>query len=140
MSEATLSLKQLRLIQIGLIIATIVFAMIAEIGRGPGSEEWTGRDWIVAGLALWLISSGFTVRRRIGKRVGKLSMQQRSDEKISRMQRVGQLFRLGIAQSVASWGMVLRMVLHGALWQASIFYAVGLFLLLLWTPRDKTAV
>ena len=137
MSEATLSLKQLRLIQIGLIIATIAFAMIAEIGRGPGSKTWTGRDWIVAALSLWLISTGFTVRRRIGKRVAKLSVQQRSDEKIIRMQRAGQLFRLGIAQSVASWGMVLRMVFHGTLWQASIFYAVGLFLLLLWTPREE---
>jgi hypothetical protein len=136
MSEATLSLKQLRLIQIGLIIATIVFATIAEIGRGPGSDEWTGRDWMVAGLALWLISGGFTVRRRISRRLAKLPEQERSDEKIIRMERTGQLFRLGVAQSVASWGMVVRMVLHGALWQASIFYAVGLFLLLLWTPRS----
>jgi len=32
-------------------------------------------------------------------------------------------------------GLVVRMVFGGAFWQASLYYAAALFLLLLWTPR-----
>ncbi len=135
MSETDVRLKQLRLIQIGLIVVISIFAWVAEIGRGPGGGEWTWRQWLVAGLALWSISSGITLRRRISKRSAELSSQSQRGEKVIRLWRSGQLMNLWIAASVALWGLVVRMALRGALWQAAVFYASGFFLLLLWTPQ-----
>jgi hypothetical protein len=45
---------------------------------------------------------------------------------------------MAFAESLALWGVVVRMVLGGALWQASLFYSVSLVLLLYWTPRLPT--
>jgi hypothetical protein len=42
---------------------------------------------------------------------------------------------LVMAENVALCGLVVRMVFNGTLWQASLFYAGGLILLMLWTPR-----
>ena len=47
----------------------------------------------------------------------------------------GNLIGLLMAAGVAGWGLVIRFVLRGAVWQAMLFYAAGIFLLLLWTPR-----
>ena len=52
-----------------------------------------------------------------------------------RQAEVGQIIGLAMAEGVVQWGLVVRMILGGALWQASSFYAAGLFLLLLWAPR-----
>ena len=46
-----------------------------------------------------------------------------------------QIIGMAFAEAVVFYGVVVRMVLGGTLWQAAPFYAAGLFLLLLWTPR-----
>lgn len=48
--------------------------------------------------------------------------------------RMGNLFSFAMAESVTLFGLVLKLL--GAEWRiAGVFFAVGLLLLLLWTPR-----
>jgi hypothetical protein len=51
----------------------------------------------------------------------------------------GHIVGMACAESIVLWGLVVRMALGGALWQASLFYLAALFLLLLWTPRMPSA-
>jgi hypothetical protein len=61
-----------------------------------------------------------------------------SDPRAAKQWQAGQLVALAIAENIALWGLLVRMAVGGALWQASLFYAASLALLLLWTPRLPT--
>jgi|ERR1039458_2647462 hypothetical protein len=140
MNEIKANLRKLRLIQLGLIAALIIFACVAEIGRGHGNGDWISRHWLVAGLALWAASAGFRFRHRLLHRSGDALAKVASNPKALKQWEAGHVFSLVLAEGVALWRLVVRMVLGGALWQASLFYAVGLFLLLLWTPRMPDSI
>jgi hypothetical protein len=58
-----------------------------------------------------------------------------ADAKATKQWEAGHIISLAMAEGVAFWGLAIRMVFHGTLWQASLFYVMALFLLLLWTPR-----
>jgi hypothetical protein len=134
-NEMKSKLRKLRLIQLALIAVIPIGVWIAEIGRGPGSSDWTLRQWLVTGLVLWSTVGGFRLRRRLMHRSGETLAKEPSNPKDLRQWEAGQLIELAMAESVVWWGLVLRMAFGGALWQASMFYVAGLFLLLLWTPR-----
>jgi F0F1-type ATP synthase membrane subunit c/vacuolar-type H+-ATPase subunit K len=134
MGDIEPKLKKVRLIQWALIAVVPIFAFVAEIGHSRGSNDWTWRHWLVAGLALWSVSGGFHLRR-LGHRSEQALGKGAPNPKAVRQWEAGQIIGLAMAEGVAMVGLVVRMVLGGALWQASLFYAAGLFLLLLWTPR-----
>ena len=129
------SLKKVRLIQWALLAAIPLFAWVAEIGRGIGSNEWTWRHWLAVGLAVWSVSGAFRLRRLLFHRSQETLMNNATDAKAAKQWEAGQVIGLAMAEGVAYLGLVVRMVFHGTLWQASLFYLVALFLLLLWTPR-----
>lgn len=135
MDEMKSKLRKLRLIQFVLIAVIPIFGWVAEIGRDPGSSDWTLKHWLVTGVALWAAFGGFRLRRRLLDRSIQAPAQDASNPKALKQWEAGHLVGLAAAESVVLWGLVMRMVLGGALWQASMFYAAGLFLLLLWTPR-----
>ena len=89
----------------------------------------------MGGLAAWCIFEGIRFCRLwvflVPAVVGKRCMQFQSPEKVESRA----LIVLAMAEAVAWYGLVVRMVLQGTLRQASLFYAAGLFLLLLWTAR-----
>jgi len=85
-----------------------------------------------------LLLGGFRIRHRLLRRSGEAVKKAASDPKALRQWEVGQVVGLAVAECVAVWGLLVRMVLGGALWQASLFYLVALSLLLLWTPRMPT--
>jgi F0F1-type ATP synthase membrane subunit c/vacuolar-type H+-ATPase subunit K len=128
-------LRRLRLIQLAQIAVIPIFVSIAEIGREPGSSDWTLRHWLVMGLALWAALGGFRFRRRMIHRSEEALAEDASNPKALKQWEAGNVVVLAMAESIVLWGLVVRMVLGGALWQASLFYAAGLLLLLLWTPR-----
>ena len=138
MNEIKAKLTKLRLIQWALIAVIPILGWVAEIGRNPGSNDWTLRYWVVTGLALWTALGGFRVRRRVIFRSSQALAKDSSNPKALRQWEVGHVIGLAMAEGVVQWGLVVRMVLGGALWQASLFYAAGLLLLLLWTPRMPT--
>ncbi len=126
--------KKVRLIRWVLLASIPLFVWVAEMVCGSGSSDWTWRYWLVVGLAVWTVSSAFRLRGLSRRSVEKLKSDA-TDAKAARQWEAGQIFSSAGAESVALWGLVVRMVFHGTLPQASIFYVVALFLLLLWTPR-----
>jgi hypothetical protein len=137
-NEVKSKLTKLRLIQWALIAAIPIFGWVAEIGRDPGSNDWTLRHWVVVALALWVALGGFRFRRRLLDRSSQELAKDSSNPKALKHWEAGNVIGLAMAEAVVQWGLVVRMVLGGALWQASLFYGVGLLLLLRWTPRMPT--
>jgi hypothetical protein len=135
--EMKAKLTKIRLIQWALIAVTPIFGWVAEIGRDPGSNDWTLRHWVVTGLALWTALGGFRLPRRVLRRSLQSLEKDSSNPKVKQWE-AGHIIGLAMAEGRFQWGLVVRMVLGGALWQASLFYAAGLLLLLLWTPRMPT--
>jgi hypothetical protein len=138
MSELKSKLRKLRLVQFALIAMIPIFAWLGEIARGGGRSGWTLRHWLFAGLALWVVEGGFRYRRRLLPSSREALGKDVSNPKALKQWELGQVIGLAMAGAVVPWGVVVR-VQGGALWQASLFYAAGLFLLLLWTPRMPIA-
>jgi F0F1-type ATP synthase membrane subunit c/vacuolar-type H+-ATPase subunit K len=134
-NEMKSKLRRLRLIQIAMIAVIPIFGWVAEFGRDPGSNDWTWRHWLVTGLALWRALGGFRLRPRLLHRSEQLLTNDASNPKALKQWEAANFIGLASAESVVLWGSVVRMVLGGALWQGLLFYAAGLVLLLLWTPR-----
>lgn len=112
-----------------------MYEWVAESTRGRGSSDWTPWHWAMTGLALYAVLVGFFVGRKLTRRSEEAFIEDPSNPKAFKLWEIGHLIRLASAEAVAVWGAAVRILLGEALWQASFFYAAGLFLLLLWTPR-----
>jgi hypothetical protein len=128
-------LRKVRLIQLGLIAVIPIVGSITEILFDRGNGDWTWLHWLVTGLVLWSVLGGFRLRSRLIHRSEESLAKDPSNSKALRQWEAGQLIGLATGESIVWWGLVLRMAFGGARWQALLFYAAGLFLLLLWTPR-----
>jgi hypothetical protein len=135
MPEVNRTLRNLRMLQWGLIAASLIFAGVTEIVCVPGSDYWTLKHWLITGLALWAGLGAFRLRNKLLERSRQALAKDASDPKGLKQWEVGHGIALSMAGGVAMWGLVVRFVLIGALRQASLFYAAGILLLLLWTPR-----
>ena len=127
MNEIKANLRKLRLIQLGLIAALIIFACVAEIGRGHGNGDWISRHWLVAGLALWAASAGFRFRHRLLHRSGDALAKVASNPKALKQWEAGHVFSLVLAEGVALWGLVVRMVLGGHFGRPRCFTRLACF-------------
>ncbi len=114
------------------------FGWIGESIRGHGSSDWTLWHWLMTGLALYAALGGFFFRRTLMRRSEDALAKDATDPKALKQWETGQLIGMSMAEGVVVMGFVVRVVLGGVLWQASMFYAAGLLLLLLWTPRLPT--
>jgi F0F1-type ATP synthase membrane subunit c/vacuolar-type H+-ATPase subunit K len=139
MNEMKSKLRKLRLIQLALIAVIPIFGCVAEIGRDSGRSDWSSWHWLVTGLALWGALGGFRLRGRMIRRSKESLAKDAYNPKALKQWEAGNVVALAVAEGVVAWGLVVRMVLGGALWQASLFYTAGLLLLLLWTPRTPSA-
>jgi hypothetical protein len=127
--------KKVRVVQWALLAAIPLFAWVAEIERGSGNSDWTWRHWLAMGLCVWSVSGTFRLRSRMLNRSEEKLEKNPTDAKAAKQWEAGHIISLAMAEGVAFWGLVIRMVFHGTLRQASLFYVAALFLLLLWTPR-----
>jgi|SRR5277367_3201254 len=128
-------LGKMRLIQSAYIVAIPLFGWVAESVHGRGSNDWTLWHWLMTGLALYAVLGGFFLRRKLMRRSEEALAKDASNPKALKQWQAGQLIGFACAEAIVLYGVVVRMVIGGALWQASLFYAVGLLLMLLWTPR-----
>jgi F0F1-type ATP synthase membrane subunit c/vacuolar-type H+-ATPase subunit K len=135
MNDGNQKLKNLRLIHLAMIAAIPILAGIAEIGRAPGSSNWTKWHFVAAALAIWVAWVGLAFRSRYIRRSQEALANDASNAKAIRQWEGANLIALAMGECVGMWGLVVRIVLDGALWQASLFYTAGFLLLLLWTPR-----
>jgi len=137
-NEMKSKLGKLRLFQVAHIMAVPFFGWIGESIRGHGSSAWTLWHWLMAGLALYAALGGFFFRRTLMRRSEDTLAKDATDPKALKQWETSQIIGMSMAEGVVVMGFVVRVVLGGTLWQASLFYAVGLLLLLLWTPRLPT--
>lgn len=140
MYELRASVGKLRLIQFAMIVAVPMFGWVAEMDRRPGSNSWTLWHWAVSAVALWIVFAGANFRRRVLTRASTSLAKDASDPKALKQWESGQIVGMAFAENIALWGLLVRMVLGGAFWQASLYYSVSLILLLYWTPRLPIAL
>ena len=140
LSEIKIKVRRLRLIQLAMIAVVLISLSLPEFMLSQTSSRWTLWHWLVTGLAAGCIVEGFRFRHRLIPPFEKAFAEGAGTPKTLKRWEVGHVIGLWMAGAVAMYGLVLRMALHSTLWQALSFYLVGLFLLLLWTPRMPTAV
>lgn len=80
------------------------------------------------------------MRSRLLRRSKEKLMNNDADAIATKQWEVAQVISLAMAEGVALWGLVIRMVFHGAFWQASMFYAIAVLLLLFWTPHMPSGI
>ena len=127
--------KKVRLIQWALLLAIPLCAWVAEIGRGSGSNNWTWRHWLTLGLCIWSVSGAFRLRSRLLRRSKENLMNNSAVANAAKQWEAGHVISLAMAEGVAFWGLLIRMVFHGTFLQAAMFYVMAVLLLLFWTPR-----
>lgn len=125
----TTSERQLRLLQIGCILVILasikVSLMIHRVPRGRGLVQG-----VVIVLALSSAVQGFTLQRKIVN--GQSQRRSKSSTPFGRW-KAGNLVRLAFATAVGLWGLVLREN-GGPLWLVDGLFALGVILLLIWSP------
>jgi hypothetical protein len=132
-------LFKLRMIQLADIVSIPLFAWVAQ-SRGPGSSDWTRWHWLMVGLAVYAALAGFFFRRRLIRRSEEALAKDTSDPKALKQWEAGHFIAIVMAEGIVFGGVVVRTVIGGTLWQASLFFATGFLLLLLWTPRMPSRV
>lgn len=131
-------LWKLRLLHSAYVLTIPLFGWIAETVSGRGSNGWTLWQWVMTCLTLWAVLGGFRIRRRLIGRAEEALAKDASNPKALRRWALGQFLGMVFAEAIVLYGVVVRMIIGGALWQASLFYVLGLVLMLLWTPRMPT--
>jgi hypothetical protein len=140
MAEIKSTLRKLRLIQFLLMGFVLICALFAELTAGRTGGRWTGAHWLVAGLAAVSMLEGFHFRHRFVKPSADALARDTRNLKALKRWEAWQLICLTMAGAVACYGLVVRIIFGGTFWQALLFYSVGLFLSVLWTPRRPAAI
>jgi hypothetical protein len=129
---------KVRLIHSVFVVSIPLLAWVAQRGSPCDSSDWTLWHWVITGLALYSAFVGFFFRRKLMRRSEEALRTDDSNPKALKQWQAAHFVGMAAAEAIAFYGVILQMVLGGPLWQASFFYAIGLFLLLLWTPQTPT--
>ena len=127
-----LNVRQLRMVQIfclGLAVSACWLA--AHTGEPKKNAEFGPIQWSVVFAATYGAVSGFTFQRFLNRE--RPRSRPSGPGSASYRWSSGHLMRLATACSVALWGAVTP-ILKGPLWMAYAFCALGIFLLLVWSP------
>jgi hypothetical protein len=128
-------LKAWRLLHFALAASLVVCMCGIETVVGPGYSDWTIWHWLIAGLAVYTVAAGFFLRRRLLRLSEKMLAKSPPDPEALQKWQAAQVLGIAFAGGVAQYGLILRIALRSTFWQVSLFYAVGLLLLLLWRPQ-----
>ena len=139
MSEIKAKLRKLRIIQALLIGIIVAHASLFEVFFSEAHSRWSLWHSLTAGLGMVCALEGFHFRRRyLAPAAAALARDPRNPKAVQRWAGWHSICLL-MATAVGAYGLWVRMFLRGSLLQALLFYVVGLFLLLLWTPKAPTA-
>jgi hypothetical protein len=137
-NEINSKLRGLRLVQVALIASTLICEGVVETVVCPVGGDWTLWQWVITAFALYGVLVGFFLGRKLMRASRQTLAKDASDPKGLKQWKAANLMRLGVAGGVSNWGILLRIIFGAAFWQVLLFYAVGLLLLLLWTPKMPT--
>jgi hypothetical protein len=135
MAEINATLKQLRLIQAGIVLFLFISITLGELAPKRSVPPWSFSHSLMAALGLVCLLEAFNFRYRFLPAAAAKLARNVADAAALRRWRAWQLMCIAMAASSAFYGIVIRMALHGPLWQALLFYVPGICLLLIWTPR-----
>src|SRR5260370_17881299 len=113
MLDINRTLRNLRMLQWGLMAALLLFAGVAEMVCVPGNDDWNLKHWLITGMALWGVLGAFRLRRKLLNRSRQALTKDASDLKWLEQWEVGHVFSLTLAGGVATWGLLVRFVLVG---------------------------
>lgn len=126
-----MNVRQLRAVQIFcLVLALSACWLVAHSGKPKNNGEMGPIQWIIVFAATYCAVSGFTFQRYIPK---EHSPSHRARTTPFRRWSLGHLMRLASGCSVAMWGPLIA-IYKGPLWLAYALCAVGVLLLLIWSP------
>jgi hypothetical protein len=126
--------RHFRVVQVFCILVVLTCFRVALM-VDKTSPEITAIQWILIGMGVWAILSGFILERQIVRHPNKAPRRSTRSTPFSRW-RAGNLVRVASAASVACWGLILREN-GGRSWIANIFFVVAGLLLLIWRPRAR---
>jgi hypothetical protein len=129
-------ISKLHLIQSVFLLAVPLQAYIAEVTCEPGSNDWSRWHWVALGFALYCVHVGFFNRRKFMMKAKAALAANPSDKKALKRWEAGQIVAIYSAYTVALTGLIVRLQLHGAFWQAALFYVSAVALIFLWSPRE----
>jgi len=135
MAEINATLKQLRLIQAGIVLFLFISITLGELAPKRSVPPWSFSHSLIAALGLVCLLEAFNFRYRFLPAAAAKLARNVTDATALRRWRAWQLMCIAMAASSAFYGIVIRTALHGPLWQALLFYVPGICLLLIWTPR-----
>jgi len=123
--------RQFRVVQVwfGLVVL-VCFQVALKVNKT--CPEITPFHWVVIGMGVWGIVSGFMFERRMVSYPNRVHRPSTRSTPIGRW-RAANLMRLASAASVACWGLVLRETSGPAL-IAYVSFAVAGLLILIWKP------
>ena len=129
---------KLRIIQVAHLMTIPILVWVANLIPPADSPEWTLWHWVVTAFALYSVCVGFVLRRKLMQGARKALRSEPFNPKAVKQWQTAQLVSISLAEAPAVCGWVLQFFLGAMIEQAAPFYAAGLFLLLLWTPRMPT--
>ena len=120
--------RQLRIVQVGCLLGLLASSRLALKVQGATHGSPTLR-WLFFALGLFCTVDGFVLQRRM---VAPRKAPRTQSTPFKRW-KAGNLVRLALATSVGLYGLCLS-EFGGATWQVDLLLALGITLLLIWTP------
>ena len=129
-------LRLLRILQAAMLLSIVLYAVVGEVA-GPRRPQPTNPAFV---LILAMISAStvlvvFLLRRIMVFRAADLLAKQPSDADALSRWRSGHIITFALCESIALYGLVLRM-LGQTLGQIAPFYLAAAFLILYFVPRQ----
>lgn len=126
--------RQFRVVQVFCILVVLASFRVAS-KLDQTSPEITPLQWVLIGMGVWAIFSGFMLERQIVSNPNRVRRPSARSTPFSRW-RAGNLVRVASATSVALWGLVLRE--NGGLSSvAYTFIVIAGLLLVAWKPSAR---
>jgi len=135
----TSTYSQLRLIHFVFVITWFMYLGVLIYLKLPESQVPTAFPLALGFVAISTISVGQTLRQRLVIATAVALVSDPENKTILRRWRAGNIVSFTFAESVMLFGVVLKFL--GERWNiVAIFFAVGLLMLLLWSPKRIEAL
>jgi len=135
----TSTYSQLRLIHFAFVITWFMYLAVLIYLKFPESQVPTVFPLVLGFVAISTISVGQTLRQRLVIAPAAALVSGPENKTILRRWRAGNIVSFAFAESIMLFGVVLKFL--GERWSiVAIFFAVGLLMLLLWSPKEIAAL